>query len=242
MHPSSSKPTVIIIGRPNVGKSTLFNAMTDAGVYVKDQLFATLDPTMRRLNLPEGGPVILSDTVGFISDLPHQLVNAFHATLEEVMEADMILHVRDIADPETEIQRRDVLEVLSELGLGEDTATPITEAWNKIDLLAPDALEALEQRIARQDNNPPIAVSAVTGQGLDVLIQRIQDVLGDKLGELELDLGFDEGATLAWIYEHGEVLDRADGEAGIHLRVRMDPRSQAQLLTRIDSARQSRLH
>ena len=135
-----------------------------------------------------------------------------------------------------------MLEVLGGLGLGDDTETPITEAFNKIDLLAPEALAALEERIARQDNNPPIAISAVTGQGLDTLIQRIQDVLGDKLGELELDLGFDEGATLAWIYEHGEVLDRDDGEAGIHLRVRMDPRSQSQLLTRIDSARQSRLN
>ena len=235
-------PVVALVGYTNAGKSTLFNRLTGAEVVARDQLFATLDPTMRRLDLPEGGPVILSDTVGFISDLPHQLVNAFHATLEEVVEADMILHVRDIADPDTEIQRRDVLEVLGGLGLGDDSETPITEAFNKIDLLAPEALAALEERIARQDNNPPIAISAVTGQGLDALIQRIQDVLGDKLGELELDLGFDEGATLAWIYEHGEVLDRADGEAGIHLRVRMDPRSQSQLLTRIDSARRSRLH
>tara|TARA_X000001316_G_C920857_1_gene35091 strand:- start:92 stop:1444 length:1353 start_codon:yes stop_codon:yes gene_type:complete len=235
-------PVVALVGYTNAGKSTLFNRLTGAEVVARDQLFATLDPTMRKLDLPEGGPVILSDTVGFISDLPHQLVNAFHATLEEVVEADMILHVRDIADPDTEIQRRDVLEVLGGLGLGDDSATPITEALNKIDLLPPEALSALEERIARQDNNPPVAISAVTGQGLGSLIQRIQDVLGDKLGELELDLGFDEGATLAWIYEHGEVLDRADGEAGIHLRVRMDPRSQSQLLTRIDSARQSRLH
>ena len=235
-------PVVALVGYTNAGKSTLFNRLTGAEVVARDQLFATLDPTMRKLDLPEGGPVILSDTVGFISDLPHQLVNAFHATLEEVVEADMILHVRDIADPDTEIQRRDVLEVLGGLGLGDDSETPITEAFNKIDLLAPEALAALEERIARQDNNPPIAISAVTGQGLDALIQRIQDVLGDKLGELELDLGFDEGATLAWIYEHGEVLDRDDGEAGIHLRVRMDPRSQSQLLTRIDSARQSRLN
>jgi len=235
-------PVVALVGYTNAGKSTLFNHLTGADVVARDQLFATLDPTMRKLDLPEGGPVILSDTVGFISDLPHQLVNAFHATLEEVVEADMVLHVRDIADPDTEIQRRDVLDVLSGLGLGDDTETPITEALNKIDLLPPETLAALEERIARQDNNPPIAISAVTGQGLNHLIQRIQDVLGDKLGEMELDLGFDEGATLAWIYEHGEVLERADGETGIHLRIRMDPRSQAQLLTRIDSSRQSRLH
>jgi len=235
-------PVVALVGYTNAGKSTLFNRLTGADVVAKDQLFATLDPTMRRLDLPEGGPVILSDTVGFISDLPHQLVNAFHATLEEVVEADMILHVRDIADPETDIQRRDVLKVLTDLGLGEDTETPITEALNKIDLLPAEARAALEERVARQDNNPPVAISAVTGQGLDRLVQRIQDVLGDKLSELELDLGFDEGATLAWIYEHGEVLDRADGEDGIHLRVRLDPRSHSQLLTRIDSSRQSRLH
>ncbi|MEQ8503843.1 MAG: GTPase HflX [Rhodospirillales bacterium] len=243
-------PVVALVGYTNAGKSTLFNRLTGAEVVAKDQLFATLDPTMRRLDLPGAGPVILSDTVGFISDLPHQLVNAFHATLEEVVEADMVLHVRDIADAETEIQRRDVLDVLGELGLGDGTPdspeaepqTPMTEALNKIDLLSPDELDALEQRIARQDNNPPVAISAVTGQGLDMLIQRIQDELGDAFGEIEVDLGFDEGATLAWIYEHGDVLDRQDGEAGIHLRVRLDARSQSQLLSRIDSSRQARLH
>jgi len=235
-------PVVALVGYTNAGKSTLFNRLTGADVVARDQLFATLDPTMRRLDLPGGGPIILSDTVGFISDLPHQLVNAFHATLEEVVEADMVLHVRDIADPETEIQRRDVLGVLNELGMGEDSATPITEAWNKIDLLTPEDLAALEQRIARQDNNPPVAISAVTGQGLDRLTQRIQDQLGTALSELDLDLGFDEGATLAWLYEHGEVLDRRDGEAGIHLRVRLDARTLSQLSMRIDSARQRRLH
>ena len=235
-------PIVALVGYTNAGKSTLFNRLTGAEVYAKDQLFATLDPTMRRLDLPNGAPVILSDTVGFISDLPHQLVSAFHATLEEVLEADLVLHVRDIADPETEIQRRDVLEVLGELGLGDDSETKITEAWNKIDLLTAEDLEALHQRVQRQDNNPPVPISAVSGAGLDTLVERIQDELGDTMAEVELVLAFDEGATLAWIYDHGEVLEREDGADGIHLKVRLDQRSQAQLLNRIDSKHQARLN
>jgi len=235
-------PIVALVGYTNAGKSTLFNRLTGADVVARDQLFATLDPTMRRIDLPAAGPIILSDTVGFVSDLPHQLVSAFRATLEEVMEADIVLHVRDIASDETEVQRRDVLGVLADLGLGEEQQTPMIEALNKIDLLPLNELAALRERVQRQDNKQPVLVSAVTGEGCDALLARIEADLGQTLGEMEIDLGYQEGATLAWIYDHGQVLDRRDDETGIHLRVRMDAQARARLANRIDSGQQPRVH
>lgn len=227
-------PIVALVGYTNAGKSTLFNRLTGATVYAKDQLFATLDPTMRRLELPSGSPVILSDTVGFVSDLPHELVNAFHATLEEVIEADLILHVRDIADPDTDIQRDDVLAVLHGLGIIEDSGKPILEAMNKSDLLNPQAREAVENLIKRSDNNRPLLISAQTGEGCEAIAPVLDGILGQRRSEIDVVLDFSAGGTLAWIYQNAQVIDRQDADDGVHLRVNIDAKSHAQLRNRID--------
>ncbi len=228
-------PVVAIVGYTNAGKSTLFNRLTGADVLAKDQLFATLDPTMRRFDLPDGGVAILSDTVGFVSDLPHELVNAFHATLEEVIEADLILHLRDIADPDSEIQRDDVLSVLSSLGLADTQAKPMLEVLNKTDLLDPASLLALRNRVQRQDNQPPILVSAATGEGCDAIALRVEDLLGAVRSEIDVTVGFEDGATLSWIYRNGRVISRDDTADGVRLRVSVDEKARARLSNRIDS-------
>ncbi|MEK9671488.1 MAG: GTPase HflX [Rhodospirillaceae bacterium] len=235
-------PIVALVGYTNAGKSTLFNRLTGAGVIAKNQLFATLDPTMRRMDLPAGGTVILSDTVGFISDLPHELVNAFHATLEEVVEADIVLHVRDIADPDTEAQCRDVLDVLASLGITAESGKPILEALNKIDLLPPYIRTALENQAERRGNDRPILISAVTGEGCDGLPPRIEAMLGNQRAEVDLVLDFADGKTLAWIYANGRVTAREDADDGIHLKVSVDARTRAQLSRRIDTDGRSRLN
>jgi GTP-binding protein HflX len=197
--------------------------MTGADVLAKDMLFATLDPTMRGVELPSGKKVILSDTVGFISELQTQLVAAFRATLEEVLEADLILHVRDIAHPETEEQAADVGDILESLGV--DDAVPMFEVWNKIDLLAPPLREALEVQDARK---PGVhAVSALTGEGLAGLLAAITDALDEARTETDMTLPFTAGKARAWLHEEGIVLSEDQGEDGYHLHVRWTARQKA---------------
>ena len=216
-------PVVALVGYTNAGKSTLFNRLTDAEVLAKDLLFATLDPTMRQIELPKGRKVILSDTVGFISDLPTTLVAAFRATLEEVLAADVILHVRDIAHPESEEQASDVMAVLKDLGVSKTARDEIIEVWNKIDLLDDDHRAALTADA--MDAARVVPVSAVTGEGVDKLLIRIEAALAEHNPVVRIELAPEDGAQLAWIYGHGEVLDRQDGEDGrTTLTARFDTR------------------
>ena len=212
---------VALVGYTNAGKSTLFNRLTGAEVVAQDQLFATLDPTMRRLELDDGREIILSDTVGFISDLPTDLVAAFRATLEEVTEADLILHVRDIAHPESEAQCRDVEEVLASLGIEEAHGAPRLEVLNKIDLLDAEARVVLENQLARRDGAS--AVSALTGDGLENLTHAIARQLSTPTSAVQLTVPLSDGADLAWLYANGQVLNREDDEASAHLLVQLDP-------------------
>jgi len=213
-------PIVALVGYTNAGKSTLFNSLTSATVLAKDQLFATLDPTMRSLELPSGRRIILSDTVGFVSDLPHELVAAFRATLEEVLEADIIIHVRDIAHPDSESQRSDVETVLRELGIGEKVDRGLVEAHNKIDLLDPERRLEIQNQASRTTH--VVAVSAVTGEGLAELLAHIDETLSAERQTVEIELPHTDGASLAWLYRHGEVLSREDGEDNVKLTVRLD--------------------
>ncbi|ABC22485.1 GTPase HflX [Rhodospirillum rubrum] len=214
-------PVVALVGYTNSGKSTLFNRLTAGGVLAKDMLFATLDPTMRSLDLPSGRKVILSDTVGFVSDLPHELVAAFRATLEEVKAADVIVHVRDIAGIDSDAQKADVEVVLREMELDERVESGLIEALNKIDLLDSERQAQLVEDTAGRDTLVP--VSAVTGAGTDALLARIDARLAESRIVLGLSIPLSDGATLAWVYRKGEVLERHDDEEQAHLTVRLDP-------------------
>ena len=214
-------PAIALVGYTNAGKSTLFNRLTRAEVAAADMLFATLDPTVRQIALPSGRKAILSDTVGFISELPTQLVAAFRATLEEVTEADLILHVRDIHHPDSEAQRADVEAVLTELGLGERLGANLIEALNKIDLLDSEQRDRLDQRVGRDGNT--VAVSAATGAGCDALLALIDVRMGGDRDLIELEVPSSDGAALAWLYAHGEVVRRRDDDEASHLAIRLSP-------------------
>jgi GTPase len=216
-------PIVALVGYTNAGKSTLFNRVTGAEGLAKDMLFATLDPTMRGVVLPSGRKVILSDTVGFISDLPTQLVAAFRATLEEVLEADLILHVRDIAHPETAEQAADVGEILASLGV--TAATPQLEVWNKLDLVEGAARAALVDQAARSDR--VFAASALTGEGVDLLLEAVSRAFDEEKTDAVLDLPYADGKRRAWLHGEGVIVSETAGDHGYLIAVRWTARQAA---------------
>ena len=224
-------PVVALVGYTNAGKSTLFNRLARAEVVVVDQLFATLDPTMRAVDLPTGGKVILSDTVGFISDLPTALVAAFQATLEEVLAADIVLHVRDISHADSEAQKLDVHKVLSEMGLDEMVDAGLLEALNKIDLLDEEAREKVHNQAARNPDTVP--VSALTGEGADELLALLERRLALSRRIVEYSLSHADPSAIAWLYDHGEVLSRRDDDGYVRLRVGMKESDIARFERRI---------
>jgi len=212
---------VAIVGYTNAGKSTLFNRLTSAGVLAEDMLFATLDPTLRRVRLLHGTVIILSDTVGFISDLPTHLVAAFRATLEEVVEAELIIHLRDISDPDTAAQAEDVERILGELGVNASDADRVIEVWNKIDLLDGGNRERLLAESERDGKGPPIAISAITGEGLDALTALIEQRVGGELKDVDVVLGVDQLHHIDWLYRNGEIVSREDFDDGkVELKIR----------------------
>ncbi len=221
-------PIVALVGYTNAGKSTVFNKITKADVKAKDMLFATLDTTVRRAGLPHGRDIMLSDTVGFIADLPTDLIAAFRATLEEVIQADIILHVRDISSPDHIAQAQDVMSVLSDLGI-DANETPIIEVWNKIDIVDSNKLNKIKT-IANIQAHVPL--SALSGQGLDDLLAKIELALASDSKIFELLISFKNGEDIAWLYNHSEILKRQETQTGTNLTIRVQPRFLSQIRTR----------
>ena len=227
LHRTSRKrvpyPVVALVGYTNAGKSTLFNRLTKAEVMAQDLLFATLDPTLRAVDLPHGTRIILSDTVGFISELPTQLVAAFRATLEEVIEADVVLHVRDISHPDTDAQAEDVKDVLADLGIDAESGGRVIEVWNKIDALPDEERERIFNVAVRaEEGHRPVLVSALTGEGTGPLLDLVEGHITAGRVTLDVTLAPEDGEGLGWLYRHGEVLERhtdADGVMRVALRI-----------------------
>jgi GTP-binding protein HflX len=228
-------PIVAIVGYTNAGKSTLFNRMTGAGVLAEDMLFATLDPTLRRVKLPHGTIVILSDTVGFISDLPTHLVAAFRATLEEVVEADLIIHLRDISDPDTIAQAEDVARILHDLGVDAEDERRVLEVWNKVDLLD----ESTREQMLDRGGGPSVAISAVSGEGVDRLAALVEERIAGALGTVQVTLTPEQAGEIDWLYRNGEVVKRKDREdGGVTLTVRATAAIRKEIAGRFGRAAQ----
>lgn len=221
-------PVVALVGYTNAGKSSLFNRLTNAKVFAEDLLFATLDPTMRKLRLPSGREVILSDTVGFISDLPHELVMSFRATLEEVLAADIVVHVRDLANPDNNQQKQDVLNVLKNLGLENiETRNNYLEIWNKIDLLSDEGQRFVKENAKR--NSYIIPASALSGEGCDEFLRAVDEKLSENHKIIEVEIPSSDGKLIAWLYKNAEVLNIKSQDEKQILKVKIDSLSLAKL-------------
>ena len=227
-------PIIALVGYTNAGKSTLFNRLTGAGVLAQDMLFATLDPTLRQIRLPHGTLAIVSDTVGFISDLPTHLVAAFRATLEEVIEADTILHIRDMSDPDASAQADDVERILADLGIDAGDTSRVIEVWNKIDLLDEATRTQLMAR-RREEDAPAVAISAITGEGVDGLLEEVESRIAGAFEVLTVTLDTDEHGQVGWLYDNADILERRNIEEGmVRFTLRTTPANRAKIEARLN--------